>query len=196
MVRIYCCFWPKKVISAILEVFFGNDLPLFLAIKISKKQNCVCCRNCFLILSQNELLSKKTFLDSKSITLLDIKIYHYDVFMTNTMGIMKASKTSTKYRFLWCNLSFSLTFDPTWTNKTIKKVYFLITQFERFCNQDFFLHHAMLVEFYLNLQMFLHARGQYPFHELIPHLQQINLIFQNEALFHYGFFQFFVVYLN
>jgi hypothetical protein len=54
------------------------------------------------ISSKNELLLKK-FPHSKHMNLLDIKTYHYDIFMTNTIDIMEVSKTY----FLWCNLSFS-----------------------------------------------------------------------------------------
>jgi hypothetical protein len=57
---------------------------------ILKKQNCVLQK--FLpISSKNEILLK-TMLDAKRITLLNIKTYHYDIFMTKFMGIMKASK--------------------------------------------------------------------------------------------------------
>jgi hypothetical protein len=35
--------------------------------------------------SKNELLLKKQISDPKSMTLLDIKIYHYDIFMKNTI---------------------------------------------------------------------------------------------------------------
>ena len=93
--------------------FFGKDLPLFLTKKISKKQNCGLPK--FLLISfKNELLLKK-FSDSKSMTLLDIKTYHYDIFVTNTIDIMKALRTYkislffffSKYHFPWCNLSFS-----------------------------------------------------------------------------------------
>jgi hypothetical protein len=54
-------FLTKKVISAILEVFFfGKDLPLFLTKKISKKQNCGL-QKLLRISSKNELLLKKHF---------------------------------------------------------------------------------------------------------------------------------------
>jgi hypothetical protein len=70
-------------------VFFGKDLPLFLTKKISKKQNCGLPK--FLpIPFKNDFLLKQ-FSDSKSMTLLDIKTYHDDIFVTNTI----------RFKFCW-----------------------------------------------------------------------------------------------
>ena len=84
-------FLTKKVISAILEVFFDKDLPWFLTKTFSKTQNCGL-QKLLRISSKNELLLKKIS-DSKRMTFLDIKTYHYDIFTTNTIEIMEVSKT-------------------------------------------------------------------------------------------------------
>ena len=101
-------------------LFFGKDLPLFLTKKISKKQNCGLQK--FLLISfKNELLLKK-FSDSKSMTLLDIKNYHYDIFVTNTIDIMKAWRTykiSLFFSFFFQNITFHVVicrFQRFWLN--------------------------------------------------------------------------------
>ena len=98
--------------------FFGKDLPLFLTKTISKKQNCGLPK--FLLISfKNDFLLKK-FSDSKSMTLLDIKTYHDDIFVTNTIDIMKDSKTckiSPFFFFFFQNITF----------------HGVICRFQRFC---------------------------------------------------------------
>ena len=103
--------------------FFGKDLPLFLTKKISKKQNCGLPK--FLLISfKNELLLKK-FSDSKSMTLLDIETYHYDIFVTNTIDIMKDLKTykiSPFFFFFFQNITFHgviCRFQRFWLNMKI-----------------------------------------------------------------------------
>ena len=98
--------------------FFGKDLPLFLTKKISKKQNCGLPKF-LLISSKNEPLLKK-FSDLKSMTLSDIKTYNCDIFVTNTIGIMKALrpyKISLFFFFFFQNITF----------------HGVICRFQRFC---------------------------------------------------------------